>query len=104
MTVSAGCLDFALWRPVSLVEGKWDSPWGIGSPGWHIQDTAVTLTNFGPQYDLHGGAYELVYPHHEAEIAQAESITGRQAVCEILDSYGSPDKRGDENVEVRLEM
>ena len=68
-------LDFALWRPVSLVEGKWESPWGIGSPGWHIQDTAVTLTNFGPQYDLHGGAYELVYPHHEAEIAQAESAT-----------------------------
>ena len=49
-------LDFALWRPVVLVEGRWDSPWGRGSPGWHIQDTAVTLTNFGPQYDIHGGA------------------------------------------------
>jgi cysteinyl-tRNA synthetase len=68
-------LDFALWRPVSLVEGKWDSPWGRGSPGWHIQDTAVTLTNLGSQYDIHGGAYELIYPHHEAEIAQAETIT-----------------------------
>jgi cysteinyl-tRNA synthetase len=68
-------LDFSLWRPVSLVEGKWDSPWGRGSPGWHIQDTAVTLNNFGSQYDLHGGAYELVYPHHEAEIALAETIT-----------------------------
>jgi len=68
-------LDFGLWRPVVLVEGKWDSPWGRGSPGWHIQDTAVTLTNFGPQYDIHGGAYELIYPHHEAEIAQGESIT-----------------------------
>ena len=68
-------LDFALWRPVSLVEGKWDSPWGRGSPGWHIQDTAVTLTNLGAQYDIHGGAYELIYPHHEAEIAQAETIT-----------------------------
>ncbi len=69
-------LDFALWRPVELEEGKWDSPWGRGSPGWHIEDTAVTLTNFGSQYDIHGGAYELIYPHHEAEIAQGESITG----------------------------
>jgi cysteinyl-tRNA synthetase len=69
-------LDFALWRPVILEEGKWDSPWGMGSPGWHIEDTAVTLTNFGPQYDIHGGAYELIYPHHEAELAQGESLTG----------------------------
>ena len=69
-------LDFALWRPVILEEGKWDSPWGRGSPGWHIEDTAVTQTNFGPQYDIHGGAYELIYPHHEAEIAQGESLTG----------------------------
>ena len=69
-------LDFALWRPVLLEEGKWDSPWGRGSPGWHIEDTAVTLTNFGPQYDIHGGAYELIYPHHEAELAQGESLTG----------------------------
>ncbi len=69
-------LDFALWRPVILEEGRWDSPWGRGSPGWHIEDTAVTLTNFGPQYDIHGGAYELIYPHHEAELAQGESLTG----------------------------
>jgi len=68
--------DFSLWRPLVLEEGKWDSPWGKGSPGWHIEDTAVTLANFGPQYDIHGGAYELVYPHHEAELAQAESLTG----------------------------
>lgn len=68
-------LDFALWRPVILEEDKWDSPWGRGSPGWHIEDTAVTLTNFGPQYDIHGGAYELIYPHHEAELAQGESLT-----------------------------
>jgi cysteinyl-tRNA synthetase len=71
-------LDFALWRPETLVEGKWDSPWGTGSPGWHIQDTAVSTLLLGPQYDLHGGAYELVYPHHEAQIAQAESLTGQR--------------------------
>jgi cysteinyl-tRNA synthetase len=69
-------LDFALWRPEILVEGNWDSPWGMGSPGWHIQDIAVTSSLLGPQYDLHGGAYELTYPHHEAEIAEAESLTG----------------------------
>jgi len=68
--------DFALWRPEIIIEGRWKSPWGVGSPGWHIQDTAITIPILGPQYDLHGGAYELIYPHHEAEIAQAESITG----------------------------
>jgi cysteinyl-tRNA synthetase len=68
-------LDFALWRPLILIPGRWNSPWGPGSPGWHIQDTAVTITNFGPQYDIHGGAYELIYPHHESEIAEAESLT-----------------------------
>ncbi len=69
--------DFALWRPEVLVEGRWKSPWGLGSPGWHVQDTAITIPSFGPQYDIHGGAYELIYPHHEAQIALAESLTGR---------------------------
>ncbi len=69
-------LDFSLWRPEVLVEGRWKSPWGQGSPGWHIQDTAVTHSLLGSSYDLHGGAYELIYPHHEAEIAQSESFTG----------------------------
>jgi cysteinyl-tRNA synthetase len=69
-------LDFSLWRPELLVKGQWDSPWGLGSPGWHIQDTAVTQSILGPTYDLHGGAYELIYPHHEAEIAQGESLSG----------------------------
>lgn len=68
--------DFSLWRPEVLVAGKWASPWGTGSPGWHIQDTAITLDYFGPQYDIHGGALDLIYPHHEAEIAQGESVTG----------------------------
>ena len=70
--------DFGLWRPEVLVDGRWKSPWGLGTPGWHIQDTAVTIPILGAQYDIHGGAYELVYPHHEAEIAQAESLTGKR--------------------------
>jgi cysteinyl-tRNA synthetase len=68
--------DFALWRPESGVGSRWRSPWSPGSPGWHVQDTAVTLPLIGPQYDIHGGAYELIYPHHEAQIALAESVTG----------------------------
>lgn len=69
--------DFALWikaPPEHLL--KWDSPFGIGYPGWHIEDTAIAMKYFGPQYDIHGGSIELVFPHHEAEIAQAEAITG----------------------------
>ncbi|MEM1665499.1 MAG: cysteine--tRNA ligase [Zestosphaera sp.] len=68
--------DFALWRVRPKYEFGWDSPWGYGRPGWHIEDTAITIRHFGPQYDIHGGAVELIFPHHEAEIAQAESFTG----------------------------
>jgi len=68
--------DFVLWRAQKPGEPSWDSPWGKGRPGWHIEDTAITIRHFGPQYDLHGGATELLFPHHEAEIAQAESYTG----------------------------
>ena len=69
-------VDFALWKSQKPGEPAWDSPWGKGRPGWHIEDTAITTTYFGPQYDLHGGGLDLVFPHHEAEIAQAESATG----------------------------
>ncbi len=68
--------DFALWKAQKPGEPAWDSPWGQGRPGWHIEDTAITISKFGPQYDLHGGATELMFPHHEAEIAQAEAYTG----------------------------
>ncbi len=68
--------DFALWRVRPRTEFGWESRWGYGRPGWHIEDTAITLRHFGPQYDIHGGAVELIFPHHEAEIAQAEAYTG----------------------------
>lgn len=71
-------LDFALWKSAKPGEPYWDSPWGPGRPGWHIEDTAMTITIFGPQYDLHGGATELIFPHHTNEIAQAEAYTGRK--------------------------
>jgi cysteinyl-tRNA synthetase len=69
-------VDFALWKSQKPGEPAWDSPWGKGRPGWHIEDTAITTTYFGPRYDLHGGGLDLVFPHHEAEIAQAEAATG----------------------------
>lgn len=69
--------DFALWKAQKPGEIFWESPWGKGRPGWHVEDTAITLTYFGPTYDLHGGGSDLIFPHHEAEIAQAESLTGK---------------------------
>ncbi len=67
--------DFALWKKKDQ-EPFWDSPWGTGRPGWHIEDTAITEEYFGPQYDIHGGGLDLIFPHHEAEIAQMESVSG----------------------------
>ncbi|MCK4458025.1 MAG: cysteine--tRNA ligase [Thermoplasmata archaeon] len=68
--------DFALWKKQKPGEPAWESPWGMGRPGWHIEDTAIAMAHFGEQYDIHGGATELVFPHHESEIAQAEALTG----------------------------
>ena len=70
-------IDFSLWKRKKPNEPYWDSPWGEGRPGWHIEDTAISISNFGPQYDIHGGGEDLIFPHHEAEITQAESYTGK---------------------------
>jgi len=71
--------DFSLWKKREDGEDvTWDSPWGRGRPGWHIEDTAITEAYFGPQYDIHGGAMDLIFPHHEAEIAQMEAVSGRK--------------------------
>ena len=68
--------DFVIWKAATPGEPSWESPWGPGRPGWHIEDTAITLRLFGPRYDLHGGGLDLIFPHHESEIALAESATG----------------------------
>jgi cysteinyl-tRNA synthetase len=70
--------DFALWRHSPYSSLRWESPWGTGVPGWHIQDAGISLSELGPQYDIHGGARELIYPHHESLIAEAESLTGKK--------------------------
>ncbi len=69
--------DFCLWKLSKPGEPSWPSPWGKGRPGWHIEDTAITEKYFGPQYDIHGGGRDLIFPHHEAEIAQMEAISGK---------------------------
>ena len=69
--------DFCLWKfKKKEDEPSWPSSLGEGRPGWHIEDTAITETEFGPQYDIHGGAVDLIFPHHEAEIAQMEAVSG----------------------------
>ena len=69
--------DFALWKAAKPGEPSWDSPWGKGRPGWHIECSAMNLQYLGEQIDIHGGGNDLIFPHHENEIAQTESVTGR---------------------------
>ncbi len=71
-------MDFALWKAAKPGEPSWDSPWGKGRPGWHIECSAMNLTHLGEQIDIHGGGNDLIFPHHENEIAQSESYTGKQ--------------------------
>lgn len=70
-------MDFALWKAAKPGEPAWDSPWGKGRPGWHIECSAMNMTHIGEQIDIHGGGNDLVFPHHENEIAQTESLTGK---------------------------
>src|SRR6266480_1628655 len=76
-------LDFVLWQVSALGEPRWESPWGVGRPGWHIECSAMALEHLGPQVDVHGGGADLIYPHHESEIAQSESATGVRPFARI---------------------
>jgi cysteinyl-tRNA synthetase len=69
--------DFALWKATRPDEPAWDSPWGHGRPGWHIECSAMSSRYLGDQIDIHGGGVDLVFPHHENEIAQSEAFSGR---------------------------
>ncbi|MDI9566416.1 MAG: cysteine--tRNA ligase [Chloroflexota bacterium] len=70
-------MDFAVWKKAKPGELAWDSPWGPGRPGWHIECSAMNLSHLGEQIDIHGGGNDLIFPHHENEIAQTEAITGK---------------------------
>ncbi len=70
--------DFALWKAAKPGEIFWESPWGKGRPGWHIECSAMNRAAFGDQIDIHGGGRDLIFPHHENEIAQSEALTGKR--------------------------
>ncbi len=69
--------DFALWKAAKPGEPTWESPWGKGRPGWHIECSAMSMKYLGPTFDIHGGGMDLMFPHHENELAQSESCTGQ---------------------------
>lgn len=72
--------DFALWKKAKPGEPYWDSPWGQGRPGWHIECSAMSRKYLGDTFDIHAGGFDLIFPHHENEIAQSESLTGQPMV------------------------
>lgn len=71
-------LDFVLWQPSAPDEPSWPSPWGAGRPGWHIECSAMSMAYLGRRFEIHGGGEDLVFPHHESEIAQSEGATGER--------------------------
>ena len=76
-------LDFALWKGAKPGEPSWESPWGAGRPGWHIECSAMALKELGEQIDIHGGGADLIFPHHTNEIAQTEAYTGKAPFARI---------------------
>ena len=99
-------LDFALWKAAKPGEVAWESPWGQGRPGWHIECSAMSAKYLGESFDIHGGALDLIFPHHENEIAQSEAASGKQFAkywmhCGFLDLEGAKMSKSLGNV-VRL--
>lgn len=93
-TTKKDAKDFALWKKQDE-EPYWESPWGNGRPGWHIEDTAITESYFGPQYNIHGGGLDLIFPHHDAEIAQMEAASGKEPLVEYWMHTGFLNVRGE---------
>jgi L-cysteine:1D-myo-inositol 2-amino-2-deoxy-alpha-D-glucopyranoside ligase len=87
-------LDFVLWHPSAPDEPSWDTMWGPGRPGWHIECSALALRELGTTIDLHGGGTDLIFPHHECERAQSEAATGR-ALRQALDAHRDGHKDGE---------
>lgn len=75
--------DFVLWKPAKEGEPGWDSPWGKGRPGWHIECSAMTAAHFGEVFDIHGGGLDLIFPHHENEIAQSRCAHGTAVMANV---------------------
>ncbi len=92
-------LDFALWKSVKPGEPSWDSPWGPGRPGWHIECSAMSSRYLGDTFDIHGGGMDLIFPHHENEIAQSCSITGPETFARLWTHNGFINVRTKESSE-----
>ncbi len=88
-------IDFIMWQAASPGEPTWDSPWGPGRPGWHIECSAMAMNYLGPTVDIHGGGYDLVFPHHECEIAQSENSTGIEPFVRTWMHVAMVDYQGD---------
>ncbi|MCL6624287.1 MAG: cysteine--tRNA ligase [Fimbriimonadales bacterium] len=82
-------MDFALWKAAKPGEPAWESPWGMGRPGWHIECSALSLKELGENFDIHAGGVDLVFPHHENEIAQAEAYLGRPTFARYWIHWGA---------------
>jgi len=82
-------LDFLLWKRSAPEEPSWDSPWGLGRPGWHIECSAMATRYLGPRIDIHGGGDDLIFPHHSCEIAQSESATGLAPFAKVWMHVGA---------------
>jgi cysteinyl-tRNA synthetase len=88
-------MDFALWKAAKPGEPLWASPWGEGRPGWHIECSALSLKELGADFDLHAGGTDLVFPHHENEIAQSEAFLGKPSFARIWMHWGAVRMAGD---------
>ena len=88
-------LDFVLWQPSAPDEPSWPSPWGAGRPGWHIECSAMAMHYLGDRFEIHGGGSDLIFPHHESEIAQAEAATGAHPFVEHWMHTGMVRHEGD---------
>jgi cysteinyl-tRNA synthetase len=75
--------DFVLWKPSSSLEPGWESPWGIGRPGWHMECSAMSNKYLGKEFDIHGGGQDLIFPHHENEIAQSRCSHGTESMAKV---------------------
>ena len=87
-------LDFALWKAAKPAEPSWPSPWGEGRPGWHIECSALSLKYLGNSFDIHAGGIDLLFPHHENEIAQSEAATGVEPFARIWTHWGAVNTGG----------
>ncbi|MEC7838166.1 MAG: cysteine--tRNA ligase [Chloroflexota bacterium] len=94
--------DFALWKHAEENETHWDSPWGKGRPGWHIECSAMVKKHLGESIDIHGGGLDLIFPHHENEIAQSEASTGYKPFAKIWVHNGLLKRSGDEKMSKSL--